>query len=1537
MGYFAHGWPKIYTLPRVGGDLSAPPPAPVLLVLPDPTGTYVLTLTAASLHVWSARPHRALLSSLPIPPSASASDGPLVSAAWCLSGAALLVVFTSGRVVLFSIAAYDNANMSVAQALAVSKSASLAASAGNSLLDFEAPVLAADHLARPDVVHPLVLSRLGEARVAHTDATVTSVTSCPAGAIIGTSAGHLVCLSWDLEALWRIHVPELLRNNNALGKMGVLRMYAPSSPIADVKPGDTSQSQQRTDVSSDDNMASRPLKSPRPPIPRQVADIICAAGDDSAGGVSDIAYHPLLEFCGVVLGSGSAVLLGLRGAGTRPPSAQDGRWLCHQFAACIALEPRRMLATVGLANGDVQHHYIGVPAGDVCPVTRLLSLSAWYFEPEDVGPVSVVSWTPDGCALVVGWRNRGLAVWSVSGCRLMWTLPQVGGILPSTPHATPVDGGNANGTKGNDSDTTSGVECVSTGLSHTMDHGVLSAAWGPEGLFLWASPRRSVASHPAVVDTHFTEFLFYKNTSAAPSSCQSESTRRAMFGADRVLFLANTEGCLPPSSSLPPLRPVVQAMPADDEFEWQHLLIPHDYLWQNWPPSRIAVNDDGSHIAVAGKFGVALCAVKSQRWRVFGDIRQESGRIKCCALAWVGSSIVVGNEVSASPVSTSFELLVFSRDEVETSAVQARRPLPARPLIIDVRSDGYLLLICEDSSVVMYKMRQIGGSSRVDMHEMYHVFLPTRETRGNGAAFSQLSISRSTSHDIRDTSLAEQPPGLSEAPGQLSSLGVSASVPALGSARSNVVLGENLRVNWLGRGRSVASGGTDNNVGGSSGIGFRGVSGDGLSLPSPGGGIGVARIFPPLDHAGLGHGTDGKDAPVPTQIMLLRSTGSLVLLDVKHMMSVPLLRYVEHFWYTAARYPPFDVVAHRPVWWAYGDDGTHVCFPDGIRRFLSHPPELANDALEKNGLNVVAAERLASMPLLPKSSFASLRSSASSRGSAINVEQWFDLDPEVYPLGLMSRHGMVLGATQGLLITAVAATDGYEVPSHVIQVKRQPVLHTLLRHLLMKPMSDDRVALQVALNCVNQPQFVDSLEWLLYEAVMEYEDDEFGVVELSRIESERGVIGFPASPRRQRAGSVLFPRVIRLLKYFGEYEDIVVRCARKMDSKRLPLLFSLAGEPAALLEKCFTSGRLRTAACLLVILQEMWGFLSSTPHSLRLVSAALSRGELGLASDLANFLGKASRAGMLDSSQLQVSEDVSWIAEARIVRSGEHKSDLSRKSRLSGRGVGKGISTRIPAVDLAVLQCAERLFSDLELRKLAALSLRMDFPLAAWLTRRVTAAASKSNGGGEDEVCVRDFGSILIALHRQFQYPEPSARAVRRALSTADQGPSLSRSISTASGSGRSRVGGGVGAGKMGANGIGLEMSPRAFAEQAHVKMVGEGADTLFGSVLPPPPSAHESEEARGMRAKARHLCEQELIYLLTIAQTAGACDLCVVFAVLLLDVEALMEALRQKPVLVEPLACALRNFHVPGYDALAEGIDATVAADIAQRIGHNL
>ena len=55
---------------------------------------------------------------------------------------------------------------------------------------------------------------------------------------------------------------------------------------------------------------------------------------------------------------------------------------------------------------------------------------------DDTGPVSSVVWTPDNSAFAVGWKLRGLTVWSVSGCRLMSTVRQIG-LSVSSPVVKP--------------------------------------------------------------------------------------------------------------------------------------------------------------------------------------------------------------------------------------------------------------------------------------------------------------------------------------------------------------------------------------------------------------------------------------------------------------------------------------------------------------------------------------------------------------------------------------------------------------------------------------------------------------------------------------------------------------------------------------------------------------------------------------------------------------------------------------------------------------------------------------------------------------------------------------------------------------------------------------------------------------------------------------------------------------------------------------------------------------------------------------------
>lgn len=115
---------------------------------------------------------------------------------------------------------------------------------------------------------------------------------------------------------------------------------------------------------------------------------------------------------------------------------------------------------------------------------------------EDTGPVCQVTWTPDNRAFAVGWRNRGLAVWSASGCRLMCTIRQ--GSMSNSQSPSP--------RVNNDRST-----------SEPMVEGVAALAWGEHGYELFSAERGNTSRffefHFAkrclfLVSTHRIEYLF---------------------------------------------------------------------------------------------------------------------------------------------------------------------------------------------------------------------------------------------------------------------------------------------------------------------------------------------------------------------------------------------------------------------------------------------------------------------------------------------------------------------------------------------------------------------------------------------------------------------------------------------------------------------------------------------------------------------------------------------------------------------------------------------------------------------------------------------------------------------------------------------------------------------------------------------------------------------------------------------------------------------------------------------------------------------
>ena len=68
--------------------------------------------------------------------------------------------------------------------------------------------------------------------------------------------------------------------------------------------------------------------------------------------------------------------------------------------------------------------------------SRVLSLSDWGYSSAVVGAASVLQWSPDGRVLAVGYAQRGMAVWTPSGCRLMCSLRHA--VATSAPGTTSV-------------------------------------------------------------------------------------------------------------------------------------------------------------------------------------------------------------------------------------------------------------------------------------------------------------------------------------------------------------------------------------------------------------------------------------------------------------------------------------------------------------------------------------------------------------------------------------------------------------------------------------------------------------------------------------------------------------------------------------------------------------------------------------------------------------------------------------------------------------------------------------------------------------------------------------------------------------------------------------------------------------------------------------------------------------------------------------------------------------------------------------------
>ena len=282
--------------------------------------------------------------------------------------------------------------------------------------------------------------------------------------------------------------------------------------------------------------------------------------------------------------------------------------------------------------------------------------------------------------------------------------------------------------------------------------------------------------------------------------------------------------------------------------------------------------------------------------------------------------------------------------------------------------------------------------------------------------------------------------------------------------------------------------------------------------------------------------------------------------------------------------------------------------------------------------------------------------------SSIATDPELEFDKEVYPIGISLAEVSIVGMTQRTARSGVFSSAAPPALAFHPHPESQPVLPCLLRRLLEQGRAAD--ALELALRHSRGPHFARSLEWLLFTTLESDADaPKESLTNLSHSLSQHNIsqrrVRFSSSPKtapaeassasstilvaqsssprfdpeafhalspagrkralRSTAGPLLVAAA-RLVQHFPQSAEIVVSVARKTDAQLWPALFSAAGSPAGLCEGLLRSGALQTAACCLLIVEQVEGGSKSHELALRLVREALDGGEYGLVADLLRFL-----------------------------------------------------------------------------------------------------------------------------------------------------------------------------------------------------------------------------------------------------------------------------------------------------------------------------
>ncbi|KAL5718688.1 hypothetical protein ACHQM5_011565 [Ranunculus cassubicifolius] len=364
----------------------------------------------------------------------------------------------------------------------------------------------------------------------------------------------------------------------------------------------------------------------------------------STTAVTQLELSLPLRLLVVLFSDGKVALCSVSKKGLKvTESIEAERWLALADGVCASVASDQEILAVGTRRGVVELYNLAESAS----LIRAVSLYDWGYSVEDTGPVSCITWTPDNSAFAVGWKLRGLTLWSVSGCRLMSTIRQIGLSSVSSPMVKPHQDFK--------------YEPLVGGTSWMQ--------WDEYGYKLYCIEE---ALSERILSFSFGKCCLNRGVSGATYVPQ------VIYGEDRLLIVQSEE---------------------TDELKLVHVNLPVSYISQNWPVLHVVASKDGSYLAVAGLHGLILYDLRNKKWRVFGDVTQEQ-RIQCKGLLWLGKIIVVCNYIDSSNM---YELLFYPRYHLDQSSLLCRKPLLGKPMVMDAFED-YILVTYHPFDVHIFQV-----------------------------------------------------------------------------------------------------------------------------------------------------------------------------------------------------------------------------------------------------------------------------------------------------------------------------------------------------------------------------------------------------------------------------------------------------------------------------------------------------------------------------------------------------------------------------------------------------------------------------------------------------------------------------------------------------------------------------------------------------------------------------------------------------------------------------------------------------------------